>query len=218
VSFILDALRKSEHERQRSSLPSLAHVPVAPPPPQMPRWAAFVIALLAAAGLVRAGAWGQSARDPAPPAATAPPAPAAAPPVVERRLPLPVAPNPAPARPPPGAPDLQSLAEAAPSPPSTPLAAATLDARSVPAATLPVGLDAAPLPSAAALAAEGIAVPALRLELHGYAEQPSARFVFINGRKYAEGERLAEGPDLVAVEPRGAVLSFAGRRFLLLPE
>jgi hypothetical protein len=88
----------------------------------------------------------------------------------------------------------------------------------VPAATLPVGLDAAPLPSAAALAAEGIAVPALRLELHGYAEQPSARFVFINGRKYAEGERLAEGPDLVAVEPRGAVLSFAGRRFLLLPE
>jgi general secretion pathway protein B len=74
------------------------------------------------------------------------------------------------------------------------------------------------LPSAAALAAEGIAIPTLRLELHAYSERPRDRFVFINGRKYAEGDRLPEGPQLVAIEPTGAVLTHAGRRFLLVQD
>jgi hypothetical protein len=42
--------------------------------------------------------------------------------------------------------------------------------------------------------------------------------VFINGRKYREGERLTEGPEVVAVEPNGVVLSQQGQRFLLAPE
>jgi general secretion pathway protein B len=78
--------------------------------------------------------------------------------------------------------------------------------------------DDATLPSAAALAAEGIALPALRLELHAYGDDRASRFVFINGRRYLEGERLPEGPELLAIEPRGAVLRYAGHRFLLVPE
>ena len=46
MSFILDALRKSEHERQRQTGPALAEVPVAAPKPRSNVWATGVIALL----------------------------------------------------------------------------------------------------------------------------------------------------------------------------
>jgi hypothetical protein len=42
--------------------------------------------------------------------------------------------------------------------------------------------------------------------------------VFINGRKYVEGDRLVEGPLLVAIQPTNAVLTHAGRRFMLVQE
>jgi hypothetical protein len=74
------------------------------------------------------------------------------------------------------------------------------------------------LPSAAALAAQGIVLPTLRLELHAYGERSSDRFVFINGRKYVEGDRLADGPELLTIAPNGAVLRHLGQRFLLTPE
>jgi general secretion pathway protein B len=63
-----------------------------------------------------------------------------------------------------------------------------------------------------------VSLPPLRLELHAFSEQPRDRFVFINGRKYVEGERLIEGPQVVSIEPRGAVLSHAGQRFRLVPD
>jgi general secretion pathway protein B len=78
--------------------------------------------------------------------------------------------------------------------------------------------DSVALPNVAMLAAEGVAVPPLRLELHAFSAQPRARFVFINGRKYVEGDRLVEGPLLVAIQPTGAVLTHAGRRFMLVQE
>lgn len=216
MSFILDALRKSEHERQRSALPSLAHVPMATPVPQLPRWATLLIGLLAAAVLLLAVAWWQSSRTPSPETPTRA--------VVERPLALPAPPVAAPAAPPTAASPTGSgplgnsrpLAEAA-AVASEPLAAASRVA--APAADGPPPATPGPaLPSAASLLGEGIALPTLRLELHAYAEQPSARFVFINGRRYVEGERLADGPDLVAIEPQGAVLSYSGRRFLVMPE
>jgi general secretion pathway protein B len=74
------------------------------------------------------------------------------------------------------------------------------------------------LPSAAALAAQGVALPALRLELHAYSPNPADRFVFINGTKYVEGAMLAEGPRVVSIAPNGAVLVYVGRRFLLTPQ
>ena len=217
MSFILDALRKSEHERQRSTVPGLSQVPLATPRPEIPRWTFILIGVLAVAVLALGGAWWRSARAPA--------ATQSAPPLVERRVELPppaitpaaaptaadtITPQPTPALPAP---------RPAPSPTGESLLAAAAPAG---AATLqdsaPAPVDATVLPSAAALVAEGIALPPLRLELHAYSERPRDRFVFINGRRYVEGDRLPEGPQVVTIEPRGAVLSHLGRRFLLVPE
>lgn len=46
MSFILDALRKSEHDRQREKGPGLAEVAVAPPKPRKNVWASVVVGLL----------------------------------------------------------------------------------------------------------------------------------------------------------------------------
>ena len=46
MSFILDALRKSEHDRQRTTGPALAEVPVAPARPRTNLWAPIAVALL----------------------------------------------------------------------------------------------------------------------------------------------------------------------------
>ena len=46
MSFILDALRKSEHERQRQTGPALAEVPIAAPQPRSNVWATGAIVLL----------------------------------------------------------------------------------------------------------------------------------------------------------------------------
>jgi general secretion pathway protein B len=230
VSFILDALRKSEHERQRSSLPGLSQVPVATPQPQLPRWAIVVMGALAGVVLVLGAAWWQSTRTPAEPAGESAQ-------IVERSIELPrptsaavpqypvssraAAPNafaPAPA------PSLAGAAGAAAAQVETtpagtdPPAAAPSSAPSSAPARLDVPTDGVTLPSAAALAAEGIAVPPLRLELHAFSSRPHERFVFINGRKYVEGERLVEGPQVVSIAPTGAVLAHAGRQFLLVQD
>jgi len=46
VSFILDALRKSEHDRQREKGPGLAEVAVSPPKPKKNVWATVAVGLL----------------------------------------------------------------------------------------------------------------------------------------------------------------------------
>ena len=221
MSFILDALRKSEHERQRSATPGLSQVPLATPEPRMPGWALAVIGILVAAVLVLGGAWWQSTRVPAEVAASSLP-PAASTPTVERRVDLP-----------PPAPRNSAIQQAAPSRLSdSSLSAAAASSTggsnesAEPAApafspsprltNLPE--DDVALPSVAMLAAEGVAVPPLHLELHAFSPQPRDRFVFINGRKYVEGDRLVEGPLLVAIQPTGAVLTHAGRRFILVQE
>lgn len=212
MSFILDALRKSEHERQRSEIPGLSQVPLATPQPRLPRWALAVIGVLVAAVLVLGGAWWQSTSAPADSVA----------PTVERSVQLPPPSLPsaapqqaAPSRPlsqDPGAPSLASAAA-----PSSD-AAQTGAPAFVALPRLDSPRDTPALPSPAALAAEGVLLPTLRLELHAFGAQPRERFVFINGRKYVEGERLVEGPQLVSIEPTGAVLAHSGRQFLLVQE
>jgi general secretion pathway protein B len=214
VSFILDALRKSEHERQRAVSPGLAQVPLAAPPAQLPRWVLLLIGLLVAAVLVLGGAWWQSTRTKVPLAANTA--------RIERPVQLPPAPSPSTAAP------TAPLSEpvTAPRPPEPTAAAresalATAAVPSVaeaPPPVTPLDADEPALPSPAALAAEGIAVPPLRLELHRFRAEPRDRFVFINGRKYVEGDRLVEGPELVSIVATGVVLVHGGRRFLLVSE
>jgi general secretion pathway protein B len=58
-------------------------------------------------------------------------------------------------------------------------------------------------------------LPALHLDLHVYATQAQQRFIFVNSRKYREGETLAEGPVVEQITADGAVLNFRGSRFKL---
>jgi Type II secretion system protein B len=77
MSFILDALRKSEIERQRDSAPSLIRTPQATIRRETPIWTWLLIVLLALALAGLAGAWwlrdrGAPAADDAGPSTAAP--------------------------------------------------------------------------------------------------------------------------------------------------
>lgn len=57
MSFILDALRKSESERQQDAAPSIARIPGAVPRHGVPAWAIATMAALGLGVVVLAGAW-----------------------------------------------------------------------------------------------------------------------------------------------------------------
>ncbi|HVS24026.1 MAG TPA: general secretion pathway protein GspB [Gammaproteobacteria bacterium] len=232
MSFILDALRKSEHERQRSAIPGIAQVPFGAPRRELPAWAIALMAVLGLAVLALGGAWLRSEwsgaasqareRGPAEVPVALPPSDAtrAAAPPAERTLAREDAPRPTPAQ--------GSLRSAAASPSPAPALASAVPAGRERAEASPPRIEpaaeprAAPrkaglvLPSATALAAEGITVPPLQLQLLAYDDRPADRYVFINGSKYVEGATLVEGPKVVSIEASGAVvLSYLGHEFLL---
>jgi general secretion pathway protein B len=70
------------------------------------------------------------------------------------------------------------------------------------------------LPTADEFAARA-GLPEMRLELHVYSTKPQERFVFINGRKYKEGDSTQEGATVDEVTPDGVILNAHGNRFLL---
>ncbi len=55
----------------------------------------------------------------------------------------------------------------------------------------------------------------MHVDIHVYSDNPSERFVFINMRKYNEGDKTSEGPVVERIDKTGAILSHQGRRFLL---
>jgi general secretion pathway protein B len=71
------------------------------------------------------------------------------------------------------------------------------------------------LPTPMDLAASGTSLPELHLDIHVYSAKPAERFVFVNMRKYTEGQALKEGPTLERITSDGAILNQHGLRFLL---
>lgn len=59
------------------------------------------------------------------------------------------------------------------------------------------------------------ALPPLNMQVHAYAQAPAQRFVIINLHRYHEGDSLPGGLRVQAIRPQGAVLVFHGKRFLL---
>jgi len=55
----------------------------------------------------------------------------------------------------------------------------------------------------------------LRLEALIYADAPAERMVFINGRRYREGETMDGGVKIEEIREDSVVLSDAGQRFTL---
>jgi general secretion pathway protein B len=234
VSFILDALKKSETDRQRQSSPALFEVKVAAPRRKFPAWAIGLGALLAVNAAVLA--W-VLLREPAiaPQPAAASSTPAAAPAAPDKNDPGRMVTLTMPADSAstvtvsPGHPDAGVTAPSS-APPlaeepllssSEPSVPPNYDANDYAPAVTPrqaneaAAQRAGVLPSRDEVLAQGAQLPELRLDLHVYAAKPADRFVFINMRKLREGESLPEGVRVESITPRGAELSFHGRRFTL---
>ena len=215
MSFILDALRKSELERQRQSGPSIAELPVARDDRRLP-WALLAIGLLLAVNvgvllffLLRDS--GVAASPVVAPTSAAAPVLAA-----------PVVTSPAPAAvdvmPPAGSSageahitEPEALPDATSPPPApdpTLLPKASVTYAPAPVYDMPPPIEDLPAQATAGL-------PELSVDLHIYADDPAKRAVFINGKRYQRGNVLAEGPTVEEINREGVVLSYRGQRFLL---
>ncbi|HEX5419907.1 MAG TPA: general secretion pathway protein GspB [Gammaproteobacteria bacterium] len=248
MSFILDALRKSESERQRDTQPNLSRMPSAIEPPRLPAWAAGAMALLALAVIGLGSAWwfsertaGSSLAPPAEAASRTAKAPsagaaeesAAASPIRHAGT---AAPRKSATRSGPASTSSGPAARSRSKPtglesptthtePAAETAAPgstfeSIGSSRTPAGASSIGSRALPpaakfLPSYADAAAGDPSMPELKLQLHAYYDDPAHSFVFINGEKYAEGDTLKEGPRLIRITERGAVLALNGRQFLL---
>jgi general secretion pathway protein B len=211
MSFILDALKKSESERHRAAVPGLAPTTIVRRESRLP----VVLAVVAALLLVNLAILYFLLRRDGTPAAVSPAAtPAAA--TAGNAASAPVKPSSArlsaPVRPLGAEPAAGENAREALEPPplerAPRLAARELPERAPQGATseLPPGLAALPQPAG---------LPPLRIDLHVYTSDVGGRFAVINGHRYKEGEILAEGPRVETIVPEGVVLAFHGSRFLL---
>jgi general secretion pathway protein B len=240
MSFILDALKKSENDRQRQGGPALFEVRVTPPRGALPPWA-VAIAVLFVANLALVG-WlllrhTPAAAGAAPPVAVPSAAPASAsapsasaatvtaasPPGAAGAMSAPVAQSgaaPSLTRSKPPAPALDANED-----PGAAGRAASADDYAPAADTAPPGnfgrvkrgTDAGvPLYQQLATTPNS-QLPQLRLDLHAYAERADERWVMINMHKLREGESL-EGVRVERITPDGAVLSWQGSQFLLTQE
>lgn len=233
MSLILDALRKSEHERQREAGPALSSVPEGRPERRTPKWLPALVVLLAlnivvlAAVLLRNAGPAPAAVTSAPAAAVTPAAPAratasggAAEATVATPLPLPDKPPRHEVRPlttelPPAAPAPGATAARQPAA-SAPAASAPAASAAAPAGGTATATDDARLPRFADLVVRGeLNVPHMHLDIHVYSGDPVERFVFINMRRYNEGNATQEGPKVERITRSGVVMNHQGQRFLL---
>lgn len=221
MSFILDALKKSESERQRQAGPALLEMRIVRPPRRLPIWALVVGVLL----IISVGVLAWLALRPAPASAIAA-APALAPATVPATVPAsaPQAPGGAisAASGPALAPTTLATAPAAPSTMvQSPAQSATAATDNNPADTEPAVTPAGNVQetnNASNLhtyAELGGALPELRLDLHVYAANPAERYAFINMHKVREGDTTAEGVQVKEITREGVVLAYRGTEFLL---
>ena len=238
MSFILDALKKSETERQRQSVPGLMDTRIATRPARLPLWVVLLGVLLLANVIVlavvlirsnstpvaaNAGALRKSAAGPASPAApesnaadhfspmdAAPASPVYAPeiPVTPTTMP---AENAAPA----AAPRLTAVPRLADELKAPPLRSVRRPDPVLTDEDAKADSDEV-LPTINELSLSGSqTLPELHLDVHVYGTKPSERFVFINMRKYHEGTTLQEGPTVEHIRRDGVILNYHGLRFLL---
>jgi len=197
MSYILDALRRADSERERGSVPNI-HAQPAPPVPgdarPAPRAAVWIVVGVSL-GLMIPLAWHLLAPDePAAQVAAAPetpvvetPAPVALPP------PAPVAaPQPAPA------PVTQASALQAPAPkPAEPAGESRVYALS----ELPDHIRRE--------------LPKLQIGGSAYSANPASRFLIVNGQVFREKETLARDLSLEEIKLKDAVLKYKGYRYAI---
>ena len=225
MSFILDALKKSESERHRQTGPVLMDVRVAPPRRRIPAWAWVIAAVLVVnLGVLAWILWRSPSQNSAAPAAAVPPAAPANAPVPASALPPPTL-------------QQSTVQQSTLPPPALPAATsptsewpAQLPSGNAPAPALPAqppsqsaagtaagaqNIDVSALPKVADMIAAGITLPSLQLNWHVYDPAPQSRYVLLNGARLREGESTADGVRVLAIVPTGVVVEWRGRQMLL---
>jgi general secretion pathway protein B len=236
MSYILDALRRADAERERGTVPSLhtQQFGVLPGDDEVPARPRLLVGAVVVLALVLAAviAWlyfGSSEPPPKPTqtVATAPTPPFVAPPVAAPVVPaLPAMTAPAASAAPAVTPSTAHR------PPSSPTAAAPA-ARPAPAPRPAARREPAPTTPATtpgtAPADERIyslsELPeAIRRELPkiaygggSYSPDKASRMAFLNGQVFHEGDTIAPGLVLKQVRQKGAILAYKGYRFEIGP-
>lgn len=228
MSYILDALRRADAERERGGVPGL-HTQAMPDvgdDEQRPRhraglqpWHWVVIGLAGGLAVALAWQWSSSGDTLPPPPPSQPPPPvarAAEPPAPA--MPAAPAPDAAPA-PVATAPAIAPAVAPATGPAATPaVAPAIAPMRATPPAAAAASAPALPEPqrvaSLAALPADLRAgLPALAFGGSIYSNTPANRLLIVNGQLLHEGESLGPGVTLEQIKPKAAVINIRGQRF-----
>lgn len=207
MSLILDALRKSERTRQQSLTSQLgSELPTGPSRVPVP-WLPVIAAILTANALLLYFLWPRSVVV-TPSLSAASVSTPAYHPAVRSLASEAISPDDAPASPARPIPVPAPVSHLAP--PGNP---SVVPAQS---AAVPAGLGA--MQSIDDLPPDvRQSLPALHMDVHGYARNTADRFVVINLKTYRIGNTLVEGPVLKDIVPQGAVLEFRGVTFLLPP-
>lgn len=227
MSYILDALRKSQQARQPGSAPRTGAVHnISLALPVNGWWLALGVVLLL--GIVAAALlfWRNTvAHLPDPPPAPVTSEPVVAAPASAPATPVPVAAEASAGKTVPVT-DLAEQAKLpAPAPPPKKIIAArtgkkpALNRRSetiktAAAPPVPLVMDDTPLLQQMPQDFQR-ALPALAVTIHVYSQDESQRILFINNREYHKGSQLEGGIRVEDIVPDGAVLSFRGERFKL---
>jgi hypothetical protein len=192
MSFILDALKKSEEERLRQQNPSALPTAVPRSSCRTPAWVWALLGLLAvnlaalAVVLLKPPIEAETPKATTTPAVatssttTTPPAAAAAsnaaPPVLVHSTPMP-----------------------------------SVAAQS--ATSMPLSQSLVTVPTRDQQLAAGANLPPAALNLHVYDADPIKRFVLLNGERLREGDTSREGLDVISITPEGVVLSYGNASF-----
>ncbi len=238
MSFILDALKKSQTSRQQQSGPGTIAVETAPTAPQPHNWQAIVIAIVVLNLLVIAVfAWylirDDAAVDAASATVTVPTEPAPTDQSVSAdplRVPQPTAVadiSPTDSTSPPTAgvnrgevrplsAEVRESVQQTTAQPGTRAVATDVAPKPRATVTPTASENAGFLPTLAELKLDQrVQLSPLHIDVHVYNENPQRRFVLINARKYKEGERLSEGPLLEEIRRDGLVMYYRDQRFLV---
>jgi general secretion pathway protein B len=233
MSYILDALRKADAERERGTVPGIHAQPIFAGAPAsaaarsgIPMWA-WIGAALLVLGLAAVAAWAWLGNGSTPPAvarSAAPPAPAAAP--VTASVPVVPAPTPTPSPAP-------TTAAVASVPSAAPVARKPVVAAAAPK---PVVAEPrpAPMPASPASAKAGDSydenrvyalkelpddirsqLPAVSVGGSMYSVKKADRILIINGQVLHEGDAVAPGLMLEQIRLKAAVLAFKGYRYAI---
>ena len=240
MSYILDALRKSDQQRQRGATPTLLTVQATATDPRRPRYLinSTLAAVLICAGILVGWLRPWQMKHPTPAAEPIAPMPIAFSP----HLAVPASPS--------GSPEL--IGESQHEPPLRQSTSATPPGGLAAPATRPVTPEPAdnasfsPLPRhdtgvreatrmpvqdaavPTGTAAEGgrrimalnelpppiqREIPEISIAFHAYSSNPKERRVMINGDMAEQGEQLAPGLNLEQITPDGVILAYKGFRF-----